>query len=133
MDALRERVESDLQTTLEGDYGMVASLVTPTGNIITKSANDPDSDLMGQVMYDTVIQNLDTGLEQVSNKPILTLRRSSLSEVPSDTDYKTWIVKIPSSPISGASIEEYSIIRPPEGGRSHGFIRLYLGRIIQSS
>lgn len=129
---LRAQVEQDLEFTLEGDWGLSVELTDPTGKEHTKSFNNPTEDLKGQVLWDTIVQNPDTGLENISNKPVLTLRRTSLEVVPSDSDFRKWSVKIPRSPVVGAPLDNYKIGKPPEGGRSIGFIRLNLMRAEQS-
>lgn len=129
---LRATVEKDLKLTLEGDFKLPVILIDPDGNTIDKSANEPLEDLTGQVMFDTIIENPDTGREIITGKPVVTLRRSSLSRVPTDTDYPKWFVKIPVSVLVGALIETFNLARPPEGGSSHGFVRLYLMKAEQS-
>ena len=129
---LREQAELDLGKTLEGVFGLPVILIDPDGNIQSKSANDPDADLTGQVLYDTVKTSPDTGEDVVVNNPIVVLRRSSLDRVPAPNE--NWVVKIPVSPSVTAEKEDFIIspTRPPEGGTSIGFIRLYLQRIEQS-
>lgn len=131
MGSLRAQIESDLLETLESDFGMKVILEPPTGNIIDKSANDPTQDLMGQVLYDTTVDNPETGGLMLIPKPVVTLRRSSLSQIPSDTDYGLWFVKIPESPISSTMVR-HKIEKPPLQGKSIGFIVLELSKVIQS-
>ena len=66
------------------------------------------------------------------NNPIVVLRRSSLERVP--VAGEKWLVKIPIDPVEGSTIDDFIIdpTRPPEGGRSIGFIRLYLRKAEQS-
>lgn len=128
---LRLQVEQDLQTTLESDFKLPVILIDPDGNTYDKSANEPLEDLTGQIMFDTILQNPETGQEIISNKPVVTLRRSSLARIPSELDYSKWFVKIPLSVLTGAAIITMNLLRPPEGGKSHGFIRLYLGKAVQ--
>jgi hypothetical protein len=129
---LREQIESDLSRTLEKEYGLPVVLIDPDGNTIEVSQNDGQP-LVGQVLYDTVRINPDTGEEMIVNNPIVSLRRSSLSRVPQAGE--NWIVKIPTDPSTTAAKEDFIIssTRPPEGGRSIGFIRLYLQRAKQTS
>ena len=121
---LREQAESDLSFTLEGAFGLPVTLIAPDGSI--------QDDLVGQVLYDTVRINPETGEEMVVNNPVVVLRRSSLDRIPLPGE--KWIVKIPVDPSITATLEDFMIdeTRPPEGGRSIGFIRLYLRRAQQS-
>jgi hypothetical protein len=131
---LRADIEEDLQETLEDgdDFGMVVELVTPDNVTQTHSANDLTELLRGQVIYDTLVDTPETGALVTVRKPVVTLRRSSLVRIP-ETEESGWVVRIPSSPIEGATFEDYTIEEAPEGCESIGFIRLYLVRIRQAS
>ncbi len=128
---LRQQAESDLGLTLEGEnWGVLVKLVAPDGARIETNQNTGEP-LKGQVLYDTVRINPDSGEEMVVNDPVVSLRRSSLSQVPKAGE--TWLVEIPVDPTIGAPFVQYVITsdRPPEGGRSLGFIRLYLQKAKQ--
>ena len=129
---LRQKAESDLQSTLEREYKIPVILIDPDGVTYDTSEND-GLPLGGQVLSDSISFNPETGDQIISPNPIVTLRRSSLTRVPAPGE--TWIVKIPTSPVEGASVEDFVIdpTRSPEGGRSIGFIRLYLRRAEQSA
>ena len=120
---LRERAEADLAVTLQGEFALTVQLTDPDGIITTAD---------GQVLYDTVTMNPETGETVVANNPIVTLRRSTLSRVPEPGE--AWLIKIPTTPSTTAELEDFIIDsdRSPEGGRSIGFIRLYLRRVQQS-
>jgi hypothetical protein len=121
---LREQAESDLAFTLEGEWGLPVVLISPDGVTQDKSANNPTADLDGQVIYDTLVQQPDTGAEMLVHKPVVTLRISSLTRVPKSGE--RWIVKIPITPNRTAPKETFFLERPTEDGSSIGFIRLYL-------
>ena len=129
----RAIIESDLYETLEGDYGLPVELIAPDGTKQTKSANNPTEDLMGQILYDSIIQDPNTGLDIVVHKPVVSLRRSSLTTVPDATPGDNWAVRIPLEPSVSAPKVTFRIGRVTEGGDSIGFVRLYLERIEQSS
>lgn len=122
---LRALAESDLSLTLEGDFGMMVNLIGPDGI--------RDDGLSGQVLYDTVRINPDTGEEIVVDMPVVTLRRSSLARIP--VAGENWIVEIPETPRAGASMVQYAMspTRSPEAGKSIGFIRIYLQAVEQSA
>lgn len=130
MGDLRARAENDLATTLESDFGVHVELTPPDGVAITTSVND-GLPLMGQVMYDYLRQNPDTGADVIVKKPVVTLRKSSLLKVPKPGE--TWEVKIPISPLAGSPLKTFIIDAdaPPEGGDSLGIIRLYLRKVKQ--
>ncbi len=132
---LREQAEADLSFTLEGEWRLPVELIDPDGNIINESENSPDPlnplALYGQVLYDIVQVNPETGEQMIINDPIVSIRRSSLPRIPEAGE--KWLVKIPTDPSETATLEDFVIdpTRPPEGGRSLGFIRLYLRRAAQ--
>jgi hypothetical protein len=82
------------------------------------------------VLYDTRAEEPETGAEIVVHKPVVTLRRSSLDTIPGDGE--NWTVRIPETPIAGASMVDFALERPSEDGGAIGFIRLYLMRVVQS-
>ena len=129
---LRERAEADLFVSLEGAFGLPVELIAPDGTSITLSENDGET-LVGQVLYDTVRINPETGEDVVVNNPVVTLRRSSLSRIP--VAGEKWVVKIPTTPSVAADKSLFVIdpTRPPESGASIGFIKLYLRKAQQKT
>lgn len=127
---LREAVESDLGKSLEGEWGLPVVLVAPDGTVIDTSLNSGEA-LTGQIIYDTVQVNPDTGDSMIVSKPVVSLRRSSLSRIP--VSGEKWLVKIPITPSTTATLEDYMIdpSRAVEGGRTIGFVRLYLRKVKQ--
>jgi hypothetical protein len=128
---LVQQAEIDLVDTLEGDWSAPVILIAPDGTTYDKSANDNTLPLVGQVVYDSIIEDPNTGCQVVVHKPIVTLRKSSLSRVPLPTE--RWVVKIPDSPLAAASIKSYTISRPTEDGSTIGFVQLHLQILEQSS
>lgn len=122
---LRERAESDLGQSLEGDFGLPVELITPDAVTINTRQSD-DSVLKGQVLYNSKDVDIDTGLPIVVNNPVVTLRRSSLSRIP--VAGENWIVRIPKNPSLTDILIDFALdpSRPPETGQSIGFIKLYL-------
>ncbi|MCK5127576.1 MAG: hypothetical protein KAR42_15070 [candidate division Zixibacteria bacterium] len=128
---LREKVEQDLGVTLEGAFSLLVVLIDPDGVTQSSKKDDRDTDLTGQVLYDTVVEDPATGGRVVINEPIVTLRRSSLIRVPEAGE--TWSVKIPLDPSTPEVLTTFILdpTKSPEGGRSIGFIRLYLKKAAQ--
>ena len=121
--------EKNLAVSLE-KHSVLVTLITPDGSTLDTSANDGAA-LTGQVWHETSRLDPETGETFIINQPIVVLRRSSLSQVPAPGE--TWLVKVPVSPLEGAPIEDFVIdpTRSPEGGKSLGFIKLYLRRTEQ--
>lgn len=114
---IREQIETDLDVTLEGDFGLPIELIDPDGVKY--------EDLVGQVLYDSVDEN-----EVFSGHPVAVLRISSLTRVPLDGE--NWSVMIPESPSTTVDLVTYLIDKPVMHGKSIGFIKLYLTRTAQS-
>jgi hypothetical protein len=130
---LREQAEADLLDTLENSdgWGLPVILISPDGATQDKSANDATADLTGQILYDTTVIDPETGLQMIVSTPVVTLRRSSLTRVP--VAGENWIVQIPETPDASAIKTDHVLARAPEGGKSIGFVRLYLNRVEQPS
>jgi hypothetical protein len=126
---LRAEIEMDLEETLEGDFGLPVVLTSPLGVRYSKSANAPTSDLMGQVLYDTTVED-ENGAQVVDHKPVVTLRRTSLTRVPISGE--KWAVEIPIGPTATATRETFMLERAAEDGSSIGIVRLYLRKAEQS-
>jgi hypothetical protein len=128
---LRVLVESDLEDTLEGDWGLPVELIDPDGNTHNTVAGDPTRALVGQILYDTLTRDPEDGAEVIIHKPVVTLRRSSLTRVPKENE--KWIVKIPLTPNPTANKVTFYLERPSEEGGAIGFIRLYLTLVERAS
>jgi hypothetical protein len=119
---LRAQIETDLGDTLEGDFGLPVTLISPAGESVT---------VRGQVAYDTREYDPITGAEMIIDLPVVTVRRSSLSTIPADGEI--WAVRIPSTPSVTGTLETYVLSdRPIKHGRSYGWITLYLTKAEQS-
>jgi hypothetical protein len=128
MPNLRALAEHDLGFSIEGDYGLRVNLIAPDGIKDTMTADGRP--LMGQVLFN-IVRVSNEGDNITVDTPTVALRRSSLRRVPNPGE--NWIVEIPESPLVGAPMVQYvfSATRPPEGGASIGFIRLYLQHVEQ--
>ena len=128
---LRELAESDLDHTLEGEYGLPVELTSPDGVIQTTKKDSTDL-LQGQILYDTVLTDPATLEQMIVNLPIVSLRRSSLDRIPLPGE--PWHVRIPITPSATAAKQDFiaSADRAPGGGGSIGFVKLYLQKAVQS-
>ena len=129
MIALREQIELDLADTLESEFRVPVVLITPAGKLLTKSDLTGEQ-LVGQVLYDSTSQDPETGMPIVVHKPVVTLRRRSLSRVPLPGE--KWGVKIPSLE-DPSSLTTFILERAVEDGGSFGFLRLYLTRAAEGT
>jgi len=128
---LRARAERDLGRSLEGRFALPVVLIGPDGIRYDRTVDGRP--LCGQVLFNIVREGEAQGMVGpiTVNTPTVALRRSSLPRCP--VEGETWIVMIPESPLVGAPLVQYvfSATRPPEGGASIGFIRLYLQHVEQ--
>lgn len=121
---LRQRAEQDLGISLEGQWGLPVELVGPDGVEYKTSNNDPTKPLVGQVQYNRIEANPETGEEILIPMPVIALRRSSLARVPQNGE--KWLVRIPIDPDPAAAKIDFIFFgKPIEGGRSIGFLRIY--------
>lgn len=148
---LRQLAERDLGQTLEGEFKVPVELIGPNGQIYNTSqtslvcgaagvvcggvdivAGVSAGSLGGQVLYDTVRVNPDTGEDMVVNNPIVTLRRSSLQK-PFKNGEK-WIIRIPLDINNFSALSDFAFTatRAHESGRSLGIVRIYPTRVLQS-
>jgi len=121
---LREAIEEDLEESLEGDWGLPIILIGP-------ETTGETQEVRGQVLYDTVEENPETGGTMIVHSPVVTVRRSSLSPVPQPGE--RWAVRIPIEPREDADKVTFVLDHPSQEGASIGFIRLYLGKIEQET
>lgn len=121
---LRAQAEADLATSLEDKnlFGQDVVLISPDGEKQT---------LSGQVLYDSMTTD-EMGVSTLVHKPVVTLRKSSLSRIPLPTDRPRWACKIPMNPTIGAPMGTFIVEVPSEGGGSLGILRLYLTKAEQA-
>ncbi len=130
MGNLRERAERDLAVTLEGDWSFPVELTDPDGIKYTETNNQKP--LVGQVIFERIGIDPDTGEDMVVLEASVTLRLSSLTRVPEDGE--TWFVRMPSKPSPTAPLANYifSKDRPASGSQSLGIITLFVQKAKQS-
>lgn len=121
--SLRERIERDLAVSLEGRWGLPVVLTSPDGV--------RQDGLKGQILYGLNRLDPESANEVTVDVPVVVLRRSSLDRIPAAGE--RWVVEIPVS-VTDPAMKPWmlSADRPPEGGKSVGFIRLYLMDVEQS-
>lgn len=121
---LRAQAEADLSTSLEDPalFGQAIDLISPDGELQT---------VYGQVLYDSTVTD-EMGIQTIVHKPVVTVRRSSLTRVPLPTDRPRWGCRIPETPRVGSDKVTFIVENPHEGGGSIGFMRFYLTRATQA-
>ena len=117
---LRELAEEDLAFPMD-DWGVPVVMFAPDGE---------RHEAVGQVFSDSLRFNPDTGQEIVVFNPTVVFRRSVMTRIPLPGE--TWLLRLAVDP--GGEIEDYVIdpTRPPEAGRTIGYIKFYLRRAEQA-
>ena len=130
MQTLRAQAVEDLRTTLEGEFGMVVTLIAPDGSKIDTTKDGLP--LKGRVLYSQARTNLETGERISVPEPLVILRRASLSRIPQTGE--NWAVSIPEGPAAGAALVTYALdgSQAVGSGESLGFVRLPLTKAVQS-
>ena len=128
---LREQIPID-QKTIENDWGLPVVFYSPSGAILNSDAETGETLKSIQILYPALVQDIGIG-EIITRNVVVVMRRSALSEIPSKANYNSWIVAIPETPSSTATLEKYKLEQPREGGESLEFIRFYLKKLEQSS
>jgi hypothetical protein len=121
---LRKQAEADLAITLEGDFGLPVELIAPDGVEYTG--------LTGQVIFDRAEFDPESGAMIQIPERVVTLRISSLTRVPLDTDSPKWACSIPLTPDPAATLVKHRVEHVTRDGRSIGFVRLHLTEMAQS-
>lgn len=129
---LRKKVNEDLEFSMESesDWGLPVILVDSDGNTYD-TKKDSEDRLSGQVLYNSIEYNPDTGEEMVIQDPIVVLRLNSLERIPQNGE--NWIVKIPTEPDPDATMESFALspTKTMKFNKSFGFVRMYLQRMAQ--
>jgi len=112
-----------VSTILKNKMTVEESIVTEVAGATVVMVND-SLDLKGQIIYDTLKDNPQTGQEMIVHKPVVTLRKTSLLSVPISGE--RWYCEIPLEPRADAAKFSHVMERPAEDGSSIGFIRLYM-------
>ena len=128
---LREHVATDgLKLSMEGNFGLPVVLIDPDGATI--DTNEDDDTLKGQVLYDRIAEDPETGDEIVINEVQISIRKTALSRVPKKGE--TWKIAFPLDPSDPDTLTTHLLSknRAPIGGSSVGFVKLFPGDVDQS-
>ena len=127
MTNIRELAEADLEHTLEdaeSGFGLPIELTSPAG--IRDEVN-------GQILYEAIATNPETGEPIMVKQAIATVRRSSLLRIP--VEGEDWHVRIPIAPSRTATKQDFLFTptKAPMGSESIGFLKMYLQQAEQSA
>lgn len=113
----RELSESLLNLTVEGPFGLPIDLMAPDGSKFSA---------VGQLVFDRIEENPDSGEIIVVVNPVAVLRRSSLDVVPENG--QNWHFRMPLTPDRLADKFDFVLdeSKSISGGKSLGIIRIYM-------
>lgn len=113
---------------IEKQVGVKVVLIDPDGKEYKKSALEPLEDLKGWFVQESLAYDLKTGVDIISDKPVLSLRIRSLERVPQDGE--KWIVKV-ATKLDSEELKAYVLAGAPKNSKTIGFINLGLGSVSQ--
>jgi len=124
MTNLRSLLEKDLGQTLEKEFSTPVVLISPQGKRIEKTVDDRP--LCGRVLWSHKDINPETGEPIIVPTPVVTLRTSSLSQVPKSGE--VWAVIIPESVQENAPLKNYvtDVSGIVEDVKNFGYVNLFL-------
>lgn len=119
---LRVLAESDLQYSVEGEWGATMYLIDPDGVRHT---------VVGQLVYSYIKTDPQSGDDVVVQEPVITLRKSTLTRVP--VNGEKWFCQLPDAPPS-TDLLNYGLTadRANMGNNSLGIVKLYPKKVKQS-
>lgn len=113
---------------IEKQVGVKVVLIDPDGKEYHKSALDSDEDLKGWFVQESLEHDLRTGVDIISDKPVLSLRIRSLGRVPQEGE--RWIVKV-ATKLDSEELKSFILAGAPRNRKTIGFINLGLGSVSQ--
>ena len=119
--------EKDLGSTIEGEHGMLVTLMSPDGIVTAYTADGKP--LKGFVRRSYKDTREKSGDKVIVNAPVVKLRITSLTRIPATGE--KWRIGIPESPLAGAGIELYELDpkKPVEVNRNTGTVKLFLAKM----
>ena len=127
---LREHIATNgLKASIEGNFGLSVVLIDPDGDTI--DTNEDGNTLKGQVLYDRIGEDPETGDEIVVKEISVSLRKSALSRVPQAGE--TWKISFPLDPADPNTLTTHLLTKnkAPVTGGSIGFIKYFPAEVDQ--
>jgi len=125
MNKFLKRIEEDTAKIIEKRVGVKAVIIYADGKEQTKSAIDPEKDLMCWFVRESRMVDRETGYDTVSNRPMATFRTRALDRMPISKAGKHAFVRVKTSAFS-EEMTIYQIAGPPRSGRTIGYINFQL-------
>lgn len=113
---------------IEKQVGVKIVLIDPDGKEYVKSALEALEDLKGWFIQESLEYDLKTGVDVISDKPVLSLRIRSLERVPQEGE--RWIIKV-ATKLDSEELKSFVLAGAPRNMKTIGFINLGLGSVSQ--
>lgn len=129
MNSIPALVESDLEITIEGEFGLPVILKNPNDILIDETVDGrPLKGFVRRSYFDTRDQR-GANDRTLINSPVVKLRLSSLPEIP--TTGANWFIAIPEGPQDGAAMEWFFLDpnKPVEINRDKGTVKLFIVKV----
>ena len=117
-------LEKDLGDTIEGEFGIPVTLISPNA-----TGNDHTVTVKGFVRRSYADTREKSGDKIVVNAPVVKLRITSLPQIPATGE--KWQIGIPVGPLPGAIIEYFDLDpkKPVEVNRNTGTVKLFFAKM----
>ena len=122
--------EECVRDILENETGLKAVIIDPDGKKYEKSALEPEEYLKATVFQESLIYDLGTGMDVLSEKPVAIFAVRSLPRVPQAGE-KNWVFRLQVSPFS-EELLSFTMSGSPKPYKTLGFISIVLQQLSQS-
>lgn len=125
---LRE-IQETAEEVISEEFGSRVTLLDENGVTYDKSALTPQEDLKGMIFNESTEYDINTGVEVISDRPVVSLAIRHLTRVPEAGE--KWMVSVQLSPFS-EDMTSFMLSGPPKNAKTIGFINLRLQKLSQN-
>ena len=125
----REIQETTEEIFFDPEIGTKVILTDDNGVEYSKSAINPDDDLKGMLFSESTEYDGGSGVEVLSDKPVISLPIRHLARVPKDGE--NWMIRVEFDSFS-EELTARTLSGPPKKGKTIGFINLRLQKLSQN-
>jgi hypothetical protein len=123
MNRLLREIQKVTEEVIEKEVGQKVVLLDDEGREYDKSALNPENDLMGFLVSESLEYDINTGTEVLVDAPVLSLPLRALERIPQDGE--KWIIRVQTSPFS-EDLTSFTLSGPPKNAKTIGYINLKL-------
>lgn len=123
MNRLLREIQKVTEEVIEKEVGQKVVLIDEDGREYEKSALNPENDLKGFFVSESLEYDINTGMEVVVDAPVLSLPLRALERIPQDGE--KWFIRIQTDPFSD-DLTSFTVSGPPKNSKTIGYINLKL-------